>query len=69
MITSNSVKCNICKNRNGNKGEWGMSCKAYPNGIPLEIISSFKNQDYSKCNNSAYGFLPYESMEQITNKD
>ena len=65
MITSNSVKCNICKNRNGNKGEWGMSCKAYPEGIPLEIISSFKNPNYNK----EYGFLSIESMKQKTNKD
>ena len=65
MITLNSVKCSICKNRNGTKGEWGMSCKAYPNGIPLEIISSFKNPDYSKCNNSKYGFL----TEQMSNED
>lgn len=62
MISANTVKCNVCKNRTGNKGEWKMSCKAYPEGIPLEIISSFKNSDYNNCNNSEYGFSPAYSI-------
>ena len=35
MISSNTVKCNVCKN---------------------EIISSFKNPSYDRCNNSEYSF-------------
>lgn len=60
MISSNTVKCSICKNRTGTKGEWGMSCKAYPNGIPLEIISAFRNPNYTNCKNGI-GFEPIKN--------
>lgn len=66
MVSANTVKCNVCRNRNGNNGEYNMSCKAYPNGIPLEIISCFKNPSYKNCNNSEYSFLPPVTMKENT---
>lgn len=63
MISKNTVKCNVCKNRIGQNGEFGMSCKAYPDGIPLEIISCFMSPSYSNCNNSKYSFSPPDTLK------
>ncbi len=69
MISARTVKCNVCQNRNGNNGEYGMSCKAYPEGIPLEIISCFKNPSYMNCNNSKYSYSPPGNKPQDKNTD
>ncbi len=60
MVSPNTVKCNVCKNRTGNNGEWKMSCKAFPNGIPLEIISAFRSPNYFDCNNGI-GYEPVKN--------
>ncbi len=62
MFTPNAVKCNVCENRTGNKGEWGKSCKAYPDGIPIEIFGELDRPTFKHCNDTEYSFAPPPSM-------
>lgn len=64
MMSCNTVKCNVCKNRTGEKGEWHMSCKAYPDGIPLEIFSGLSDPSYEHCNGTEFGYIPPYADEE-----
>ncbi|MCD7741833.1 MAG: hypothetical protein LUI06_06485 [Ruminococcus sp.] len=40
----------------------GVSCKAYPEGIPIEIFGLLENPSFKHCNGTEFSFAPPPTM-------
>lgn len=71
MMSPNAVKCNVCLNRISSNVSDNKCCKAYPKGIPYEVLSEVGEQKYVHCNETEYGFVmsPDEPDDVIDDYD
>lgn len=57
MMSPNAVKCNVCMNRIESTDLDIRCCKAFPKGIPYEVLAEVGVQEYVHCNETEYSFL------------